>query len=305
MRPHPLLVLAVLALVAGLAATACGGASPTPTFTPTPNPGPGIKPIVGASELTVGSNRFTFALLDKDNTPITDASVHAVFYFVEGQSASILAEADIPFRSEGLAEKGLGSRGFYAGAVTFPKAGQWVVRMSVQRQGQPSVLVDAPFQVGAASISPAIGSAAPRSQTKTVSTVSDPLDLSTLRPMDSRLYQISIAEAIQQHKPFMVTFATPAFCQTQTCGPQVEAVQHLADKYQDRMSFIHVEVYDNPKGLLDGTVSAKKYVKAVGEWNLPSEPYTFLVDKDGIVRAKFEGFTTQSELDEAIQKLLS
>ena len=34
-------------------------------------------------------------------------------------------------------------------------------------------------------------------------------------------------------------------------------------------------------------------------WNLPSEPWTFIVDGEGLVYAKFEGFATGDELEKA------
>ena len=40
------------------------------------------------------------------------------------------------------------------------------------------------------------------------------------------------------------------------------------------------------------------------EWNLPSEPWTFVVDGDGLVQAKFEGFATSQELGDALETVV-
>ena len=40
------------------------------------------------------------------------------------------------------------------------------------------------------------------------------------------------------------------------------------------------------------------------EWGLPSEPWTFVVDGDGVIRAKFEAFTTRDELEAALQDVV-
>ena len=37
------------------------------------------------------------------------------------------------------------------------------------------------------------------------------------------------------------------------------------------------------------------------EWNLVSEPYTFVVDTDGVIVGKFEGFVGKDELDLSIK----
>ena len=42
----------------------------------------------------------------------------------------------------------------------------------------------------------------------------------------------------------------------------------------------------------------------MSEWGLPSEPWTFVVDREGIVRAKYEGFVTEDELGDAIGETL-
>jgi glutathione peroxidase-family protein len=43
----------------------------------------------------------------------------------------------------------------------------------------------------------------------------------------------------------------------------------------------------------------------VTEWNLRSEPWIFVVDADGMVRARFEGLTTRAELEAALRQMLA
>ena len=64
-----------------------------------------------------------------------------------------------------------------------------------------------------------------------------------------------------------------------------------------RIRFIHVEIYkdNNP---------AKGENEWVRQWNLPSEPWTFLVGRDGRVKAKFEGSLSRAELESSVRKLL-
>lgn len=66
------------------------------------------------------------------------------------------------------------------------------------------------------------------------------------------------------------------------------------------MNFLHVEVYKN----LDASSREElELVEAVEAWELPSEPWTFLVDSDGVVSARFEGTVSADELTSAIEKL--
>ena len=48
----------------------------------------------------------------------------------------------------------------------------------------------------------------------------------------------------------------------------------------------------------------ERLAPTVEEWNLHSEPWTFVVDGEGIVRARFEGVMTRRELEAALQQVL-
>ena len=54
----------------------------------------------------------------------------------------------------------------------------------------------------------------------------DPKTVTTAEPPDRELLRTTVAAAMAAHRPFVVTFATPLYCQTRTCGPvvQVDAV---------------------------------------------------------------------------------
>ena len=84
-------------------------------------------------------------------------------------------------------------------------------------------------------------------------------------------------------RPFVVTFATPLYCQTRTCGPVVQVVQSVARRWQRKgVDFIHIEIYkDNDP--------AKETNRWVNEWNLKSEPFTFVVDRTGVIRSAARG----------------
>ncbi len=43
----------------------------------------------------------------------------------------------------------------------------------------------------------------------------------------------------------------------------------------------------------------------VEEWRLDTEPWVFVVDGKGIIRAKFEGLVTARELEAALQQVIT
>ena len=98
--------------------------------------------------------------------------------------------------------------------------------------------------------------------------------------------------------PFVVTFATRKFCQTRACGPVVETVGEARKGYEvSGISFIQVEIYnDNHPGS-----GVSQWVQ---EWEIPSEPWTFIVGDEVVIRERFEGARSPRELTEAIEGTL-
>lgn len=140
----------------------------------------------------------------------------------------------------------------------------------------------------------AVGAAAPASRTPTLATVKDVARLTTRTPPDSELLRVSVADALKRHAPFVLAFATPKFCASRTCGPVVDVVDSVRRRFAGTpVTFIHVEIYadNNP---------SKGPNAWVREWNLPSEPWVFLVGRDGKVKARYEGATSERELAAAI-----
>jgi hypothetical protein len=45
-------------------------------------------------------------------------------------------------------------------------------------------------------------------------------------------------------------------------------------------------------------------VATIEEWHLPSEPWLFLIDEQGIVVERYEGGIGLAELDPAVQRLV-
>ena len=127
---------------------------------------------------------------------------------------------------------------------------------------------------------------------------------------DPDLYQLTIAGAVITGRPTVVVFATPAFCTSPTCGPQVDTVSQLKDLYRDEANFIHVEIYDNPDEI-QGDLSKAIIADLVQEWGFTSIPHwfneswTFVLGPGGRVAQRFEGFATLEELEEVLQTELA
>ena len=141
-------------------------------------------------------------------------------------------------------------RGVYATEVVFDHAGPWGLLAQVVDEDGEVAYAQSGIMVSEESASPGIGRPAVASVNKTVESESDLSKLSSSASPDRDLYMMTIAEAIASGQPTIVVFATPAFCQTATCGPQVEILTDIKARHRSDANFIHVEVYDNPNEML-------------------------------------------------------
>ncbi len=190
-------------------------------------------------------------------------------------------------------------RGLYVANVEFDEAGIWNAVLT-PLDGPPTI--DSPFMVEVDSIVRDVGEPAIASVTATLddSVEEDLSDITTDPDPDPGLYAESLDVLLTNGRPTVLVFATPAFCQTATCGPMLGQVRSLrAELGEGEVDWIHVEVYTNladPAGL--------ELVPAVIEWNLPSEPWTFVIDGGGIITARLEGAMSDAELRSAVEAVL-
>lgn len=298
-------ILLLLLVIAG-----CGGSSGSraPGGTPiTPNAsgGPEILPLLVSSELVKGPNRFVFSLTDRENRLIAapDVKVRVLFYDVDAAPETVVFESDARFLWAIEGESGL-----YVVGVDYPGPGRWATRFNATLPDGRAKTVRLEYDVRETGSTPALGAAVPSVDTPTLADVAgDVKRVSTDQAPDIRFYETSIADAVAAGEPFVVTFATPAFCETAICGPTLETVKQVAADYPDT-TFINVEPYKmtfasgslQPELDPSGQLQSAEWTDA---WGLLTEPYTFVIAADGTVAAKFEGILGAEELRSALDAL--
>src|SRR5215475_11512754 len=272
-----------------------------------------LQPLITTSELVVGENRFAFGLLGAGKL-LEGADVKLRLYDIDGGEAKLAAELKVPYqavqnvkqeRSVHLHADGTehihgddsSVRGLYVAQLSFTRAGDWGVELLVSQAGAAFEPVRLAVTVAAVAATPAVGSAAPRSRNLVARDVKNLRQIDTsLRP-DPRLHQVRIADAIMQGKPQLIIFATPQFCTSRMCGSVVEIVRTLLPAYGQQVAFTHQEIWED--------FAVQKFFPTVEEWRLSTEPWVFVIDGQGIIRAKFEGLVTPQELETALQQMLS
>ncbi len=189
---------------------------------------------------------------------------------------------------------------------TLDKPGTWELETEFTSHDGQQVSAKSAFQVKETSDTPAIGDPAPASVTAKGSEAEDLSHITTDPDPDPELYALSIQEALAEGKPLVVLFATPAYCVTATCGPQVKDLSQLARRFAGKANFIHVEVFRDPHLIEPGQRPGKEdTVEAVREWRLPTEPWTFVVDGKGNIHSKFESYTSQATLEGSLNEVLN
>lgn len=286
---------AVLVLTAALTA-GCGGShasTGTTLDSILKRPGPNIGVTAGAGDLSVGLVRFPFLVIANNAKPVErpTATVWVARSRDGAPFARVTAKLE-PIGIPGHSEPAFGGvKRIYVMRVRIPRPGRyWLVAQPVGVKLQALGALD----VSARSGSVAVGAPAPDSDTPTLATA-PATRITTSRPPDLPLLRYSVAESLAAHKPFVVTFATPKFCTSRTCGPVVDVVEAARRRFVARgIRFIHVEVFKNN----DPT---RGYNRWMLQWGLRSEPWVFLVGREGRVKAKFEGSVSEAELAAAIR----
>jgi hypothetical protein len=255
-------------------------------------PGEDVGLVLGTSDHAVGTVRVSF-LVVRDNAQVVERP-RAKVWLARKRTDAPIQETLATFEPVGVedGEEDPGVRGLFVARFDAPKPGRyWFVAEPI---GGLRIQGLGVFDVKDASASPALEEMAPPSQTPTLADA--PIEeLSTATHPAPQLYQHSIAGSLRDGVPFVVAFATPRFCASRTCGPTVDVVETV--QRETGVRTIHVEVYEDN----DPDRGVNRWMK---EWNLPSEPWVFVVGSDGRIAAKFEGSVSVDELTQAVRSVV-
>jgi hypothetical protein len=271
----------MLLLLVALALTAAACSSRTAA--------PELVGIRASTDTAVGDERFLFAVAEIDGRRrgSPDEAITLVATSLDAPDTTIQADAEFLWVVPD-------AFGLYRADLPFDRPGLWEIDFAISTEEQTTpFLVD----VLAAPSTVAAGDTAPLIATPTSSDA--PLtDLTTdSDPMPS-LYEVSLDEAFTNGQRSVVIFATPAYCTSASCGPLLQQTKDAAEMFDD-VNFVHVEVYSgfNEEGFQP---DVDHLVPAVEAFRLPSEPWIFIIDENGVVKGRIEGVLGDGELENVI-----
>lgn len=278
----------------------------------------------GAMVFYAGENRYPFQVSKRDGTPISEVEVAIYLARVpavkpgarsktgnKGQVAKAEAEAldqpaigpfpaaveslasDPAFRSETTVTDPNAAEVVYAADVDFPSDGEWRMAAVLDEGGELSARVLTIVSVGEFAQVPRVGDRAPLIHTPTVADVDGDRSQLTTRVPPETQNEVDYADALGK-EPIVLLFATPQFCQSRVCGPVVDVAEQAQDEYGDEAAFIHMEIYE-------GNDPGNEVRPQVRAFHLPTEPWLYTIDRDGIIRAAVEGAFGLELMEEAVE----
>lgn len=291
-----------------------------------------FQPILVNSNLGMGKNRLALALFDQNQELINSADVKATFYHLdkepkgEPNNPKRVSEATLTARTL----KGIGASRIdgtamvssvagrvpaaaadahighdstvFAAMVDFDREGFWGVSLDIKIGDQTFSGMRLVFAVQDRTLEPRVGDPAPATKQLTMADVKSVEEIDTSPTPNPELHRLTVAQAVASGKLSVIAFVTPAFCQTRFCGPVLDQVVVPAyNEFKERVNVLHIEPYDIAKA----RGGELELVPAVEDWKLLAEPMIFVVGKDGMIAAKFEGIMEYAEVRDAIAQALA
>jgi hypothetical protein len=258
---------------------------------------------LATSVFTPGKNRLAFGTISDDGRFVYGKSA---VYVGDPQGKQVagpfVAPADLlvtdpAYRSKQAASEDDPFAAIYAAHFKIAEPGSYQV-LTVTKTAAGTVAGTGAIRVRtkAQDRIPDVGEPAPKVATDTLESVHGDVELLDTRQPPSDLHERSFADVVGD-KPVALLFATPQLCQSRVCGPVVDVALELEQRYGDRVEFIHQEVYaanDPAKGLRTPLV----------RFNLETEPWLFVVGRDGKVTARLEGSFGLGAFENALETAL-
>ena len=253
----------------------------------------------GLEGLAVGDSRNAIAVF-KGDKPYRPRELEARLVSATGRARPLeLSRQRITFGRGGdfdtvMSPESVETTDIYVFRQRFD-AGIWRIEASIEGERAEAV-----FQVGEDSPSPVVGQEALASQSPTTSDARGVDPICTRTPRCS-MHGYTIAEALDRSKPLVVNFGTPALCTSRTCGPVVDLIEQEKERVGEDVSFVHVEVYKN-----SNVAQASQATSPVfSDWKLTTEPWTYFVDADGVIRDRWLGVLGRGELARTVDSLIA
>lgn len=315
-------VIEAVAATPGASASAAEGATPsiTPATTASPSASGAASAspaaagsiwpqVVSSSVWAGGSSPVILALFDDAGGRLDDAALDVTAQVLDPAGAPLGPIVDaVAVQPVGISDVS------FVPTIDLPAPGRWKVAVT-------ATAADGEVRSGIADVTALdpggtapLGAPAPTIRTPTSADVGGDLTWVTTDPLpDPRLSQTSTADALASGEPFVLVADSVRFRVTPVCGRAVVMAKQLLDRWRT-IPFIHHEPYRysvvTTEPVLDGSIDdprltdvAEAWGVGSAPWGVASMPWIFVVDGDGIVRAKYQGVMGTADVDVLLSML--
>ena len=267
------------------AATARWGALAEPAAAATATASKAISPLVLATDLYASPvpQRFAFAIA-RGPKFASGAKAQVAFAPPGASRATVLPTT---LYKDGLPK----GRGVYVAEATFPQPGVWKAVALISGKKVPFAV-----QVNERAVAPVIGAAAPRAASPTTVNTLGVDPICTRRPQ-CPLHTVSLSDVIGSGKLVAAMFATPARCSSMYCGPVLDELLNVMAPYQDRVTFVHVEIWKGLRGA--------DHSPTVDAWGIETEPWLYTIDGAGTIKGRIDGAFGKQEIVQQLDALVA
>lgn len=299
-------MVAVLREVA--ATTDAPTAAPSPSVAPStasPSPAPVADltiEVVSSSVWAGGASPVILALHDATGRLDDSTLVLAVQVLAAAGTPAGVPVPAVAVQPPGIADVS------YVATIDVPSAGAWTLAVTATTVGGGART----GTIGVVALDPggtaALGAPAPTVDTPTAADFGGDLTWVTTDPgPDPRLSATSTGDALEAGRPFVLVVDSYSFKVTPACGKAVVMAKQLVHRWTD-VPFIHHEPYRytvvTTEPVLEGSLTDPRLTEAADAWGTGSQPWgvgsmpwIFVVDGDGIVRAKYQGVMGSADVD--------
>ncbi|HEY0280622.1 MAG TPA: hypothetical protein VGC32_20345 [Solirubrobacterales bacterium] len=278
-----------------------------------------VKVSASAEAFYPGTERYPFLVSEKvgggkQGKEVTDAEV-AIYYSEVSKvkpgaqkawqrpavgpfPASIESLATKPeFQGKTTTEAPNVASVVYAAQLPFPSEGEYKIVALIKEKGGLARKTLGSLHVGEFEKIPVTGQKAPSIQTPTAKSVDGDLaKISTRVPPDT-LNKVNYADVLGK-EPILLLFTTPKFCQSRVCGPAVDVAEQVQHEFEGKANFIHMEIYNDN----DPSKGVRPQVR---RFHLPTEPWLFAINREGVVGATIEGAFGTNLMRKTVERVIS
>jgi hypothetical protein len=293
----------------------------------------GVKVSPSAEVFYPGVNRYPFlvsekSIAGKEGKEVSDAEV-AIYYAkvpkvkpgarskagAKGKPARAKGEAfeqpaigpfparietlatKAPFQGKTTTEDPTVASVVYSAQIPFPGEGNYRPVALIKEKGGWAEKPLRSIQVGEFEKIPRPGDKAPSINTPTANSVGGDLTKLTTRVPPDTQNKVNYAEVLGK-EPILLLFTSPKFCQSRVCGPVVDVAQQAQHEFEGKANFIHMEIYNDNE--------PSQHVRPqVRRFHLPSEPWLFAINREGVVSAAIEGAFGTALMDKTVEKVIA